>query len=819
MDTPGNVSPWRIKVTVEAQPRDDEGNDLVAQNVTRSPRKNVAGEVTKTTIPLKDADDSPPSRGRRKPRRSSGASTGVKKRKPTPARRKSTRKVESPPLLSDISVGSSPLQKPRSRQRNASRARKRGDATNEPQNPEVGADVDKISDTEAVATRADSPKTKQMSGFNFSALTPLHQKYTLPPPTNSNQFQQTQPRNKPERSGIVPNGWTAPIFSPLPPRASPAKQQIEQEDSSPSNGEGELDPNPRGELGISSNGLVHGGSTQDRDRDSNEAIVTTPDDEEDAEMWRNMIKHPEQVEDNDDAATEGAPETEVGEDDYGLTEQMTGVVGEMTMMQSEEFSMVSIGSLPSARELYSSFIENGGLPQQRDGNLSATTRSQTRNEQTSLLKQLEREEHIAEAPGSPLLVNDIPQRRGSRTPPKSVVSSAKPKNTVLEPASEEKQRPAVVSQPETPADGSSVFQNMSSIMRSWRRNLAPTELSLIIGDENQIIPVKAQINIQTASDRSTKSTVQSTKSKAMEASLLQNPSSAMSNRTADATRLPTPSSSERDPSPDILPSPSKDEDSTSQHSLRSKLQRAAEEQLLSESNESHVQSPVREENANQSGMASEHSPNDTLYRERIWQREREEVIRQALAANCSRIITIHSDSEDGSDVENESVENMIPQSSGIDIWQEEASRSADLEDRQNEKEDVRSLTRISPGSNPRPSKVARSWRNISATGTSLEEQSYSSVSFLQNESKASAVELEHPRQEESSTVIRDLFKSITGTTHSSVKPVGRAESAQVNSEDIDEIVDSQGNDKDVIDTVVDVVENSMSHSGLDSGMS
>ena len=375
------------------------------------------------------------------------------------------------------------------------------------------------------------------------------------------------------------------------------------------------------------------------------------------------------------------------------------------------------------------------------------------------------------------------------------------------------------SQPETPADGSSGVQNMSSIMRSWRRNLMPTEPPVIAGAEIKATPIKAQISAQAASDRSAKSIAESSvKSKAAEFSLLQNASSATSNRTVDATRLPTPSSSERGSSPEVLLPPGKGEDVVGEYGLRAKLQRAAEEQLHSESNISYAQSPVRETNANQPGLDAQSSPNNTLHREMIWQREREEVIRQAQAANSSRIITIPSDSEDESEDANDDLSGVKPQSDGIDIWQEEASRSADLEGSQNGKEMDQSPSRISIESNPRPGKVARSWRNISATGTSLGQQS-PSISLHKNTSKASVVEPAHPRREGSTAVIRDLFKAITGTTHSPIKPVEAIESTQVNSDDVDKNVDIEDGDKDTVDNTASMAENTMSQSIDDSGMS
>lgn len=97
MNTPrtGGASPWRIKVTVQAEPESDGEN-------TMSPMVKKATRTKTTTIPLKDPDaPSPMKRGRGRPRKSDAAgSTPAKtKRKGTPAKRAARSKSR------DTSVG------------------------------------------------------------------------------------------------------------------------------------------------------------------------------------------------------------------------------------------------------------------------------------------------------------------------------------------------------------------------------------------------------------------------------------------------------------------------------------------------------------------------------------------------------------------------------------------------------------------------------------------------------------------------------------------------------------------------------------------
>src|SRR5690242_19393583 len=97
MNTPrtGGASPWRIKVTVQAEPESDGEN-------TMSPMVKKATRTKTTTIPLKDPDaPSPMKRRRGRPRKSDAAgSTPAKtKRKSTPAKRAARSKSR------DTSVG------------------------------------------------------------------------------------------------------------------------------------------------------------------------------------------------------------------------------------------------------------------------------------------------------------------------------------------------------------------------------------------------------------------------------------------------------------------------------------------------------------------------------------------------------------------------------------------------------------------------------------------------------------------------------------------------------------------------------------------
>jgi hypothetical protein len=83
LNTPrmGSASPWRIKVTVQAEPGSDE-------EIAQSPTANRFTRTQTTTVPLKDPDaSSPVKRGRGRPRNSDVGATPKTKRAGTPAKR------------------------------------------------------------------------------------------------------------------------------------------------------------------------------------------------------------------------------------------------------------------------------------------------------------------------------------------------------------------------------------------------------------------------------------------------------------------------------------------------------------------------------------------------------------------------------------------------------------------------------------------------------------------------------------------------------------------------------------------------------------
>jgi len=105
----GGASPWRIKVTVEAEP---EGSD---ENATPTVKRYTRTKTT--TVPLKDPDNSSPvKRPRGRPRKSDTAPAA--KRNGTPVRKRSTSKTRRPSIGADAHADQE--------QRDAPPKRKRG---------------------------------------------------------------------------------------------------------------------------------------------------------------------------------------------------------------------------------------------------------------------------------------------------------------------------------------------------------------------------------------------------------------------------------------------------------------------------------------------------------------------------------------------------------------------------------------------------------------------------------------------------------------------------------------------------------------------
>ncbi|KAF2276717.1 uncharacterized protein EI97DRAFT_432965 [Westerdykella ornata] len=103
---PGGASPWRIKVTVEAEPENSSDVENTSPSVRHVERR------TTTTVPLKDGDASSPPKRRGRPRKSDVAGSAKSRRAGTPVkprrRRSSVNASMSEPTVLEPSSTASP---------------------------------------------------------------------------------------------------------------------------------------------------------------------------------------------------------------------------------------------------------------------------------------------------------------------------------------------------------------------------------------------------------------------------------------------------------------------------------------------------------------------------------------------------------------------------------------------------------------------------------------------------------------------------------------------------------------------------------------
>ncbi|QDS68306.1 hypothetical protein FKW77_010671 [Venturia effusa] len=236
------------------------------------------------------------------------------------------------------------------------------------------------------------PTSTRAPQFDFTKLTPLHEKHTITP------VEPIQP-HMPARSTPRPKAGD-PILNR---RMKDEPQQSEpllrrhlflQQSQYPENA---LDPVSTRTSRFREPTPVptefgEGQHSEQRSIASMEA----PSDErnQDEEMWRRMI--PDRDDDHS-TGEEATPASDSGSSDYGGLDEMTGrPIGDNTLMQSEEFSMVSLDSLESVRDQNSSFVGgnqtgSGGLamiePQRTAGASSNIIQHPTSLKHPSKLKQ------------------------------------------------------------------------------------------------------------------------------------------------------------------------------------------------------------------------------------------------------------------------------------------------------------------------------------------------------------------------------------------------------------------------------------------------
>ena len=381
---PGGISPWRIKVTVEAEPEFDGSDE---ENIGyRSPTRSHTTRTTTTTIPLKDSHPSSPVKRRGRPRKSDALLTAKPKRSGTPVRRKSKQRNSSVGVadnsIPDVSIDdvSAAPKKRRGRPRKSIQS----EADVIPLKNYNNASSENMQDPQIEATagpdedRSFEDNASERTRFDCSNFKPLHEKYPVEEQIQKPEIRLWDQKIKgrvptPEKSRGLPNGERQ-------------LQQLQDGTGHEQDGEGVLGSQRRrsgtgcsggyGGTPISVNGSSKEKSNSPSSPENENLRTPSESDRNDANMWRCMVakQHRDdgEVSEVEDSGVKDQNESSIEDADgnYELEEDNTIAYDELdtTNLESEGFSMVSIDSLPSRQVGISS-------PQCRNAGINILERS------------------------------------------------------------------------------------------------------------------------------------------------------------------------------------------------------------------------------------------------------------------------------------------------------------------------------------------------------------------------------------------------------------------------------------------------------------
>lgn len=352
---PGGASPWRIKVTVQAEP----GIDSNDENMD-SPTGNRLTRTTTTTVPLKDADASSPVKRRGRPRKSDAEKSTKTKRSGTPVRAKSKPRARkssvgvSDASAADLSTDAAP-KKRRGRPRKIVQPTSQGEeapTTEEHEHrkeaadettPNVTAEVEEAdpTHTQTVIEAPPGPAPKMPLPVIHTTVATPEETPLAKPTLRSTSLMPPSEHTRGKRNPLLAE-YEEPIMFDTPPETD-LSRRLRARKGTPHSKVVALPPDS-----------------------SNEEDVITPSSTEDDEipdlsiseyeaLLRAAAKGPisaqiQPTEDND--------YEEVGDaTNYALDEGITRMPDDTTILDSENFSMVSVDSLPSSAGLSSPAIQ------------------------------------------------------------------------------------------------------------------------------------------------------------------------------------------------------------------------------------------------------------------------------------------------------------------------------------------------------------------------------------------------------------------------------------------------------------------------------
>ncbi|KAF1952425.1 hypothetical protein CC80DRAFT_527752 [Byssothecium circinans] len=336
MSTPrgGGASPWRIRVTVQAEPGTDDEN-MESPSIKRITRTQT------TTVPLKDPDASSPVKRRGRPRKSDAASAKTK-RSGTPVKKTRAKSKKRDPgadaSAADVDTDAAP-KKRRGRPRKSIPVEV--DETPAAEEPALNVPQPRVSSEDRIITPSPEPELESQPRIDVPVI-----ETTFATPQDQDKAQAVIPKGK---NLLPPAGRKdLDLFRDVAAdmRFTPPQTDLSQRVRARKN-----TPAAKGKV------LVEVESDEESD---NETDIRTPsgsdDDGLNAQSQRGVMH-------SDNASTEHVEQIDPPSDDeYDALQDMTGFAFEegatrmpddTTIVESEQFSMISVDSLPSSGGLTS----------------------------------------------------------------------------------------------------------------------------------------------------------------------------------------------------------------------------------------------------------------------------------------------------------------------------------------------------------------------------------------------------------------------------------------------------------------------------------
>ncbi len=316
MSTPrtANASPWRIRVTVQAEPGSDEENGS-------SPTVKRVTKTKTTTVPLKDPDaESPVKRPRGRPRKSDVGVATKPKRNGTPAKKTArSRSREAQTITAESSAADGDADVPVKKRRGRPRKSIQPHVEDEPTINIEGLEI-----SSAKKTTENTLQQSKASDKNKNAFVAIHEVPVLDTPPRTELGDQLRARKgTPHARRVIPvdilseeeSGETSDVLTP----------SSDEDDF-----ESHKTPAPQSVFG-NERAVINKSVTRSVSEQEEENFVAVDENVAEVEM--------QEFEDGDDFES---PE-------FAFEDGATRMLDDTTVLDSMNFTMISVDSLPSTK--------------------------------------------------------------------------------------------------------------------------------------------------------------------------------------------------------------------------------------------------------------------------------------------------------------------------------------------------------------------------------------------------------------------------------------------------------------------------------------